>query len=76
MDWLNWFVRIATVLGGTVFLICFVFGALSIINAVKAELLLWEAKRKWLAFQRLEQEKKKSTNKQNNADNEDEQDSP
>jgi hypothetical protein len=76
MDWLNWFIRIATILGGAVFLICFFFGALSIVNALRAELLLWEAKRKWLAFQRLEQEKKKPTNKKDDADDETEEDNP
>lgn len=72
MDWLNWAIRIATLLGGTVFFICFVFGALSLINAWRAELLLWEAKRKWLAMQRAEAEKKKPK-PNTNADEDDEE---
>jgi hypothetical protein len=64
MDWLNWAIRIATVLGGLVFLVCFYFGAHSLITAWRSTLILWEAKRKWLALQRDEADKRKRTKKQ------------
>lgn len=52
MDWLNWLVRGAVVLGGLVFLICFTVGAVIIVNAWRDTLNMWRAKRKWLAYQR------------------------
>lgn len=64
MDWLNWAIRIATVLGGLVFLVCFYLGAHSLITAWRSTLILWEAKRKWLALQRDEADKRKRTKKQ------------
>lgn len=54
MDWLNWAVRIATVIGGIFFLVCFYVGAHSLLTAWRTELMLWEAKRRWLAIQRNE----------------------
>jgi hypothetical protein len=73
MDWLEWAIRIATVLGGSVFLICFYFGAYSLITAWRSTLVLWEAKRKWLALQRDEADKRKRT-KQHTDDDEDKED--
>jgi len=73
MDWLEWAIRIATILGGTVFLICFYFGAHSLITAWRSTLILWEAKRKWLALQRDEADKRKSIPKKTNADEDDEE---
>jgi hypothetical protein len=52
MDWLNWAVRIATALGGIMFLVCFTIGALSVYNAWRATLILWQAKKRWLDLQR------------------------
>lgn len=68
MDWLEWAIRIATVLGGVVFLICFYFGAFSLITAWRSTLVLWEAKRKWLALQRAEADKRKPKKKTNDDD--------
>jgi len=75
MDWLNWAVRIATVLGGIFFLVCFYVGAHSLFTAWRSELMLWEAKRQWLALQRAEAAKAKGIkpkSKPNDDDNEEE----
>jgi hypothetical protein len=71
MDWLNWAIRIATVLGGVMFLVCFVIGALTVFNAWRATLLLWQAKKKWLDLQRQPKgfQDKVRYEDQNNKDN-------
>lgn len=56
MDWLNIFVRIAVVIGGSVFVICAIFGAMTIIATVRSALELWHAKRRWIKFQRMSPE--------------------
>lgn len=59
MDWLDWAIRIATVIGGIFFLMCFYVGAHSLFTAWRSELLIWEAKRQWLSLQRSEADKAK-----------------
>jgi len=49
MDWLNWTIRAFTVIGGVVFVVCALIGAASIINATRAIMVLWVARRKWAA---------------------------
>lgn len=52
MDWLEWAMRIAVVFGMSVFIICAVIGAQSLITAWRISLELWKAKRRYLALQR------------------------
>jgi hypothetical protein len=56
MDWLNIFIRIAVVIGGSVFIICSFFGAMTLIATVRSALELWHAKRRWIKFQRMSPE--------------------
>jgi hypothetical protein len=76
MDWLDWAIRIATVIGGIFFLMCFYVGAHSLFTAWRSELLIWEAKRQWLSLQRSEADKAKGIQrkpKPNPDDDEDEE---
>ena len=51
MDWLFWAVRIAVVLGGAMFLICFYVGAKSLYSIISSSLEIWAAKKKFYKFQ-------------------------
>jgi len=76
MDWLDWAIRIATLIGGIFFLMCFYVGAHSLFTAWRSELLIWEAKRQWLSLQRSEADKAKGIQrkpKPNPDDDEDEE---
>jgi len=76
MDWLDWAIRIATLIGGIFFLMCFYVGAHSLFTAWRSELLIWEAKRQWLSLQRAEADKTKGIQrkpKPNPDDDEDEE---
>jgi|Laugresbdmm110sd_1035091.scaffolds.fasta_scaffold91745_3 hypothetical protein len=73
MDWLNWAIRIATVLGGVFFLACFYVGAHSLFTAWRSELVLWEAKRQWLALQREEAAKAKGIKPKSKPDDEEDE---
>jgi hypothetical protein len=50
MDWLEWAMRIAVVFGMSVFIICAVIGAQSLITAWRISLELWQAKRRYYAL--------------------------
>ena len=73
MDWLDWAIRIATVIGGIFFLMCFYVGAHSLFTAWRSELLIWEAKRQWLSLQRSEADKAKGIQRKPNPDNDEDE---
>jgi hypothetical protein len=54
MDWLNWVVRIASVLGGIFFLAFALVGFFAVLGVWRETMILWGAKKKWLALQRQE----------------------
>jgi hypothetical protein len=51
MDWLLWLGKIAVVLGGIMFLICFYVGAKTIYSVISSSFEIWAAKKKFYKFQ-------------------------
>lgn len=69
MTFLYWLLNAFMALGAVACLIFFTVGFFACLNAWKTSLLLWQAKRKWLAIERQEAGFKahfdKTTNNQN-----------
>lgn len=56
MDWLNWLVRIFSLIGGIFFLFCFLLGFWTFWGVLKNAAELYKAKRKFHHFQRQSKE--------------------
>ena len=52
MDWLDTFIRIATVIGGTFFIILALLGAYYGWTVVISALELWRARARWMMFRK------------------------
>lgn len=52
MDWFNWAVRAATIVGGLAFFVFFFIGVYYAYYAYRSALEIWAANNRWLRFQR------------------------
>ena len=65
MEWLDWAVKAATVIGGTFFLVCALVGFYYLLQTYRSTLIFWQARKRWLEQQRLEAQKEANPKKNN-----------